>query len=272
MRIYATLIYLFLYCPIAVIAVFSFNAGNDVTRITGFSWRWYGKTLSDPAVLAALHLSFTVAITVALIATFAGTMAALGLQGMNGRLRSAVETLVKSAVILPGVVIGITSLTALSTLFGWINPALSHLFRPGQAPELALGTLSLIAAHALFCMALVTLIVRASLASLGPSLTEASFDLNAAPFATFRQITLPLIFPATIAGFLLSFTFSFDDFAIANFVTGKQTTLPIYLYAAIRSGLTPEVNAIATMVLLTTFVLVATALILMQRSLKRLGR
>ncbi|HAM90158.1 MAG TPA: ABC transporter permease, partial [Rhodobacteraceae bacterium] len=132
-------------------------------------------------------------------------------------------------------------------------------------PKLRMGMGSLIAAHTMFLMALVVIIVRARLAGMDRSLIEASSDLYATPMATFRQVTLPMIFPAILAGFLLSFTFSFDDFIIAFFVAGSETTLPIYVFSSIRRGVTPEINAIGTMVLGVSLLLLITAQLLLQR-------
>jgi spermidine/putrescine transport system permease protein len=265
MRSYALLVYLFLYLPIAVIAVFSFNAGRHASQFTGFSVQWYGRALANPFVTEALWTSFIVALSSALIASVFGTMAALALQGVHGRLRAIADALIYVAVMVPGIVIGIATLIALVTLFGWINPFLARLAPEGEAWQLSMGLGSLIAAHALFSMALVILILRARLAGMDRSLIEASADLYAPPLATFRQVTLPLIFPGILAGFLLSFTFSFDDFIIAFFVAGSETTLPIYVFSSIRRGVTPEINAIGTMVLTASLVLLVAAQLILRR-------
>jgi spermidine/putrescine transport system permease protein len=272
MRLYALAIYLFLYLPIAVIAIFSFNAGTHASQFTGFSTQWYGKALSNPFVTEALQTSFIVALCSALIASIFGTMAALALQGMKGRVRMVADALIYVAVMVPGIVIGIATLIALVTLFGWINPLLARLAPEGQAPQLAMGYGSLIAAHALFSMALVIIILRARLAGMDRGLMEASADLYAPPLATFRQVTLPLIFPGILAGFLLSFTFSFDDFIIAFFVAGSETTLPIYVFSSIRRGVTPEINAIGTMVLAASLLLLVTAQLILRNGTRKAGR
>jgi spermidine/putrescine transport system permease protein len=261
MRIYALAVYLFLYLPIAIIALFSFNAGRHASQFTGFSVQWYGKALSNPFVTEALQTSFVVALSSALIASVFGTMAALALQGMTGRVRVVADALIYVAVMVPGIVIGIATLIALVTLFGWVNPVLEGL----NLPTLSMGYGSLIAAHALFSMALVIIILRARLSGMDRSLIEASADLYATPFATFRQVTLPLIAPGILAGFLLSFTFSFDDFIIAFFVAGSETTLPIYVFSSIRRGVTPEINAIGTLVLAVSLVLLVVAQVIMRR-------
>jgi len=265
-RAYAIAVYLFLYIPIAIIAVFSFNAGRHAAQFQGFSTQWYGKALSNPFVMEALQTSATVAAASALLATVCGTLAALALQGIGGRVRMAFDALVYIAVMVPGIVIGIATLIALVTLFDWLNPLIGALWPlAGDAPRLQLGLGSLIAAHGLFSMALVVIIVRARIAGMDRSLIEASADLGATPWGTFRQVTLPQIAPAILAGFLLSFTFSFDDFIIAFFVAGSETTLPIYVFSSIRRGVTPEINAIGTMVLALSLVLLVVAQLMLRR-------
>jgi spermidine/putrescine transport system permease protein len=269
MRIYAVAVYLFLYIPIGIIVLFSFSAGRNASEFTGFSTQWYGTALRNPFVIDALQTSFIVALSSAILAAVFGTMAALALQGMTGRIRVIFDAMIYVAVMIPGIVIGITTLIAIVTVFGWLNPVLTALWPgDGPAPQLAMGLATLIAAHTLFNMALVIIIVRARLAGMDRSFTEASADLYATPFGTFRQITLPLILPGILAGFLLSFTFSFDDFIISFFVAGSNTTLPIYVFSSIRRGVTPEINAIGTMVLALSLFLLITAQIALRRGRK----
>jgi spermidine/putrescine transport system permease protein len=269
MRIYAIAVYLFLYIPIGIIALFSFNAGRHASQFQGFSTQWYGKALSNPFVVDALLTSATVALSSAVLATVFGTMAAMALQSLKGKSRMAFDALIYIAVMVPGIVIGIATLIALVTLFDWLNPVLAALWPLAEAaPKLSLGYGSLIAAHGLFSMALVIIIVRARMAGMDRSLIEASADLGATPWGTFRQVTLPQIFPGVLAGFLLAFTFSFDDFIIAFFVAGSQTTLPVYVFSSIRRGVTPEINAIGTMVLAVSLVLLIAAQAILQRGRK----
>jgi spermidine/putrescine transport system permease protein len=269
MRLYALAVYLFLYIPIGVIALFSFNAGRHASQFQGFSTQWYGKALSNPFVMDALKTSLTVALASAVMATLFGTMAAIALQSVRGRLRLAFDALIHVAVMVPGIVIGIATLIALVTLFGWVNPILDALWpMASEAPQLSLGYGSLIAAHGLFTMALVIIIVRARMAGMDRSLIEASADLGATPWGTFRQVTLPQIFPGILAGFLLAFTFSFDDFIIAFFVAGSQTTLPVYMFSSIRRGVTPEINAVGTMVLAVSLMMLIAAQAILQRGRK----
>jgi spermidine/putrescine transport system permease protein len=267
MRAYSVAIYLFLYAPIVLIVLFSFNSGNSASDFQGFSVLWYGKAANNRFVIEAVTHSLIVASTSASLATIFGTMAALALQRVRGVARIFFDSLTYIAIMVPGIVIGIATLIALVTAFGLVNEMLAAIWPgdPTTAPQLGLGYGSIIAAHTLFSLALVIVIVRARIAGMDRSLMEASADLYATPWGTFRQVTLPLILPAVIAGFLLSFTFSFDDFVIAFFVAGSKTTLPIYVFASIRRGVTPEINAIGTVVLTVSLILLFSAQLLLRR-------
>ncbi len=266
MRLYAAFVYLFLYVPIGVIALFSFNSGRHASQLMGFSTKWYGKTLSNPFVMDALETSLIVALVAATCASVFGTMAAVALQGIKGPVRTIFDGLIYIAVMIPGIVIGIATLIGLVTLFDQLNPLIAAIWPNGfTPPNLHMGMGTLIAAHTMFLMALVIIIVRARLSGMDRALTEASSDLYATPFGTFRQVTLPLIFPAVLAGFLLSFTFSFDDFIIAFFVAGTETTLPLYVFSSIRRGVTPEINVIGTMVLAVSLMMLLIAQVLLRR-------
>jgi spermidine/putrescine transport system permease protein len=202
MRIYATAIYLFLYLPIGIIALFSFSAGRSASQLQGFSTQWYSKALENPFVIDALKTSASVALTSAFISCLLGTMAAIALTGLKGKLRVLFDAMIYIAVMIPGIVIGIATLIALVTVFNTVNPWLQAL----TGLKLSLGYGSLIAAHVLFTMSLVIILVRARIDGMDRSLIEASSDLGAGPLATFRQVTLPMLMPAMMAGFLLSLT------------------------------------------------------------------
>jgi spermidine/putrescine transport system permease protein len=260
MRVYAAFIYVFLYSPIALIVFFSFNAGRYAMDWQGFSVEWYGRAFTNPIVTKALVSSLIIASSTAIIATVVGTLCALGLERMRGWLRQLFDALIYIAIMVPGVVIGISTLIAFVTLFDALNPALEAV---GVA-RLQMGLWTVIAAHVLFNLAVVVLIIRARLAGMDRSLVEASEDLYATPFATFRQVVLPALTPSILAGFLLSFTFSFEDFIIAFFVAGPNTTLPIYVFSSIRRGVTPEINAVGTAVLLTSLTLLILAQFLLR--------
>lgn len=271
MRAYAIAVYLFLYIPIGVIVLFSFNAGRHASDFQGFSVKWYGTALANPFMMDALTTSLIVALSTALLATLFGTMAALGLQRVGRRLRAFYDAVIYIAIMIPGIVIGIATLIALVSVFDILNPLIAGLWPGGaeNAPRLNMGYGSLIAAHTLFTMALVIVIVRARISGMDRGLMEASADLYATPWGTFWQVTFPLISPAVLAGFLLSFTFSFDDFIIAFFVAGSETTLPIYVFSSIRRGVTPEINAIGTLVLALSLILLILAQFLLRAKNRR---
>ncbi|QRM56042.1 ABC transporter permease [Sinorhizobium sp. BG8] len=264
MRALISAVYLFLYAPIALVVLFSFNAGRNASEFTAFSTVWYAKALGNTFLTTALANSLIVAFSSATLAAIFGTMAALGMQRLGGRMRTALDGLMAAAIVVPGVVIGIATLVALVEVFAFVNPVIAGIWPGDKPPQLGLGYGSIIAAHGLFSMALVAMIVKARIAGLGRDIVEASADLYATPWTTFHQIVLPQILPSVLAGFLLAFTFSFDDFIVAFFVAGSNTTLPIYVFASIRRGVTPEINAIATMVLVASLILILIARFLMR--------
>lgn len=252
LRGYAALAYLFLFAPIAVVIVFSFNAGRHVAELTGLSLQWYEEAFTSQFVLRALRNSLSIALISATLATILGTISAVALPSARPVVRRAFEQLTYVAIIVPGIVIGISTLIFVVTLFDWINPWLLYLWPTADPPQLGLGSATVIAAHTMFTTAVVHVLVRTRMVGMDRSLVEASEDLYATPWRTFRQVTIPQLLPAIIAGFLLAFTFSFDDFIVAFFTAGQDQTLPIYLFASIRRGVTPVVNAIATVLLLVT--------------------
>lgn len=267
MRIYAAFAYVFLYAPIALVVLISFSEGRQASDFRGFSLQWYATAFANRFVLEALWTSVTIAFISASLAALFGTAAALALQRVGGWFRKLYDILIYVALMIPGVVIGIATLIALATARDILNPLLLEL---GEgAPQIQIGYGSIVAAHTLFNMALVVMIVRARIAGMDRSLIEASADLYATPWGTFRQVTLPMLLPAILAGFLLSFTFSFDDYVIASFVNGRETTLPIFIFGSIRRGITPEVNAIATSVMMISILLLVTAQILLRRGPRR---
>jgi spermidine/putrescine transport system permease protein len=186
--------------------------------------------------------SFIVALPNAILATVFGTMAALGLQRVGKKSRLLFEALTYTSIIVPEIVIALATLVLFATGFDVIE-SLTGI-------KINFGHPTIIAAHVLFNTSLVLLLVRARLSSMDRTLMEASSDLFATPWRTFRQITLPMLLPAIVAGFLLAFTFSFDDYVITTFVSGPQSsTLPLFIFGQVKRGVTPETNAVATMIL-----------------------
>ena len=264
MRVYAVFIYIFLYAPVALIVALSFNSGRQAMVWQGFSVAWYGKAFANPLIMEALTTSLTIALVNALLSAAFGTLLALGFERMGGWLRQTFDALIYIAIMVPGIVIGISTLIAFVSLFDLVNP----LLEAAWSVRLEMGKWSVIAAHVLFNTAVVALLVRARLQGMDRSLVEASEDLYATPIGTFRQVVLPLLMPSILAGFLLAFTFSFEDFIIAFFVAGPNVTLPIYVFSSIRRGVTPEINAVGTVVLLTSFALLIAAQVILQRGRK----
>ena len=266
LRGHTLLIYLFLYIPIAIVVVFSFNATNRrVTQWEGFSLKWYESVLNDTVVQGALMNSFIVASSTAVIATIFGTMAALGLQRAPRWFRGPFEALTFISIIVPEIVIALATLVFFSTAFDVLNPALDL--------QLRLGYQTIIAAHALFNISLVMLLVRARLSGMDRTHVEASYDLYGTPWRTFWQITFPQLLPAIVAGCLLSFTFSFDDYVITTFVSGAgSTTLPLYVFSTIRKGVTPATNAVAAIMLLITLSILVIGQVLVWRNGRRAGQ
>jgi spermidine/putrescine transport system permease protein len=267
-RIYTALVFAFLFLPILIVVIYSFNAGRHVTELKGFSTQWYASAWSDRFLLNALRNSLTIAGTTAVLATLLGTASALALDRLRPRVRWLIELLTYVAIIVPGIVIGIATLIFLVSAFDWLNPWLAYL-AGSKAPHLGLGSASVIAAHTLFTLAIVNVLVRTRARGMDRSLIEASEDLFATPWRTFVQITVPQLLPAIISGALLAFTFSFDDFIIAFFTSGQDQTVPIYLFASIRRGVNPEVNAIATVLLTVTIVAMVLAGLVYRRGQRR---
>jgi spermidine/putrescine transport system permease protein len=225
-----------------------------VTTWAGFSLKWFEVALNDTVVRKAVENSFWIALPNAFLAALFGTMAALGLQRVRKGIRLGYDALTYVSVIVPEIVIALATLIFFSSTLDIVNPALAGLQGDTARPfRLNFGRETVIAAHVLFNTSLVLLLVRARLSTMDRTLVEASYDLFATPWRTFRQITLPALLPAIVAGFLLAFTFSFDDYVITTFTSGPgSTTLPLFVFGQVKRGVTPETNAVATMMLAFT--------------------
>ena len=266
LRGHTILVYAFLYLPIFVVVLFAFNDTNRrVTAWDGFSLKWFGVALGDSVVQKALFNSFAVAIPNAFLATAFGTMAALGLQRANKQVRLVFDALTYTSIIVPEIVIALSTLVLFATGFDVVETAFGI--------KINFGHPTIIAAHVLFNTSLVLLLVRARLSGMDRTLVEASSDLFATPWRTFRQITLPMLLPAIVAGFLLAFTFSFDDYVITTFVSGPgSSTLPLFIFGQVKRGVTPETNAVATMILAFTVGTLLIGQLLLMWQARRQGR
>ncbi|MDD5176606.1 MAG: ABC transporter permease subunit [Sterolibacterium sp.] len=237
-------VYAFLYIPLAVVVLFSFNDSTLNAQWVGFTTHWYTKLLHDEEMLRAAANSIVIALLASSMATVLGAMAGIAMQRYRIRyLSRALPFLVLTPVAMPEILLGVSLL-----LF----------FR--QVLDLTLGYLSILIAHITFSLGFVAIVVRVRLAGMEESLFEAARDLGATPWQIFRRITLPLILPALAAGFLMSFTLSIDDFVITFFVAGVGvTTLPLQIYSMIKVAVTPEVNAVSTLLMALTLTLILLA-------------
>ncbi len=230
-------VYAFLYVPLAVVVLFSFNDSVLNAQWVGFTTSWYAKLVADDEMLRAAGNSLIIALLSSSIATVLGAMAGIA---MHRYRVPGLPFLVLTPVAMPEILLGVSLL-----LF----------FR--QVLDLTLGLASILIAHITFSIGFVAIIVRARLAGMDESIFEAARDLGATPWRTFRRITLPLILPALVAGYLMSFTLSIDDFVITFFVAGVGvTTLPLQIYSMIKVAVTPEVNAVSTLLMTLTLTLV----------------
>jgi len=246
---YFALILILMYVPIALVIVYSFNTNRLNSTWSGFSLAWYRDLFRDRAIFAALRNSLVLAVSSSLSAAVIGTLGAVGMEWNRQRTKNAppspfnklgrtMEYLSILPIMIPEIILGMVLLAFFSLL------------------GLPLGMLTLILAHSCFCIPYVYLLVKARLAGLDKSYTEAAMNLGADSWKAFRDIMLPLIMPAVVSGILLSFAMSFDDVIISIFVTGPNTnTLPIRIYTQIRTGVTPKTNALCSLLFVITIVL-----------------
>ena len=251
--------FLFLYLPIVLMIAFSFNESRLVTVWGGFSTKWYGELFRNEQVLGAAWLSFKIAALNATGATVLGTLAGLALARFGRfRGRPLLTGLATAPLVMPEVITGLSLLllfVAMEQLVGW--------------PE-GRGITTITIAHMTFSMAYVTVVVQSRLATLDESLEDAAMDLGARPAKVFFLITLPIIRPAILAGWLLAFTLSWDDLVITSFVTGPgSSTLPVVIFSKMRLGVSPDINALATILILTVALFTTVFGVYMIRQQKR---
>jgi putrescine transport system permease protein len=246
----------FLYLPITLLVIYSFNGSRLVTVWGGFSTRWYAALLCNQALLDAAWVTLRVAFVSATAATVLGTLAAVALTRMGRfRGRTLFAGMIYAPLVMPEVI------TGLSLLLLFV------------AIDLDRGFWTVTLAHISFCMCFVAVVVQARLLTFDRSLEEAAMDLGAPPLKTFLAVTLPIIFPAVAAGWMLAFTLSLDDFVIASFTTGPgATTLPMRIYSQVRLGVTPEINAVCTLfIAFVTLVVIVASLAAKRAALDERG-
>jgi putrescine transport system permease protein len=255
LRILAFLGFAFLYAPIIGLVVYSFNESKLVTVWGGFSTKWYGELLRDPQILGAAWISLKIAFLSATFALVLGTIAALCLVRFKRfRTKQLLAAMITAPLVMPEVITGLSLLllfVGMEVTFGWPS---------GR------GMMTIIIAHTTFCMAFVAVVVQSRLVDIDISIEEAAADLGAKPLRVFFDITLPTIAPALVAAWLLAFTLSLDDLVIASFVSGPgASTLPMVVFSKVRLGLSPEVNALATLMILAVGIGIAIATYVMLR-------
>lgn len=238
-KLHVAVVFLFLYLPILVVVAFSFNTSKVNIVFQGFTLEWYGRIAGNTRLIAAFQNTLIVAVCSTAISVVVGTLGAIGLHKYKFKGKTIVDILMYIPVVIPEIILGIALLAIFS---------IAHL---------PLGIFTLIMAHATFCIPFVVFTVRARLNGFDPSIEEAAMDLGANRIRTLFEILLPSIMPGVMSGALLSLTLSMDDVIISFFTTGPQsTTLPMQIYSMVRSGVSPDVNALSTLILLGTVIMV----------------
>ena len=240
--LFSLFIYLFLYAPILVLVVFSFNKGRLTAAWEGFTFQWYGKLLENQQIMTAVRNSLIVGLSATALSTVLGTAAALAFHRHRFRRQEALDALITIPIVVPEIVLA----SSLLLLFASVG--------------LGLGFVTIILAHVAFSVSYAVVVVKARLAGFDRSLEEAAMDLGAGPWRTFWRVTLPQIAPGVLAAALLVFALSIDDYVITSFVSGVgSTTLPVQIYSMLRRGITPEINAVSSLMLMATSLLLFAA-------------
>jgi spermidine/putrescine transport system permease protein len=253
-------VFLFLYAPIVIVVIYSFNGGRQVLNWQGFSTKWFGEALADDSITEPFRNSLVIAFGAAVISCFLGTALALAVSKMPQWLRVPIDSVVYMTLVTPEIVFGIAALI-------FFVQASNQLVSIGLIDEPMRGLWKIMVAHVVFNASVVALIVRARFVGMGQTHEEASYDLGAGPVKTFIQVTLPRLAPAILAGGLLAFTFSFDDFITSFFVADAGiTTLPLRIFSSLRFGISPLINATAVMILGLTLVAIILAYLVLRRT------
>ncbi len=250
----AALVFGFIYLPILILIVFSFNNTRSVAVFTGFSTEWYVKLVHNTELLDAARNSLLVGLITTIVATLIGTLTALAMERYRFKLRTTFDANLYLPIVIPEIVMGISLLL-------FFNQALFPLLQSAFGIRATTGLHTITISHIAFDIPFVYVIVRARLADFDRTLEEAAADLGADEWQTFKRITLPLLMPGIIGGALLAFTLSLDDYLITAFTKGiRDQTMPLYIYSLVRRGVTPEINALSTALLLGSIGLVGLSL------------
>jgi spermidine/putrescine transport system permease protein len=260
LQAHALVVYLFLYAPIVIVVIYSFNSGRQVLNWQGFSTKWFGEALADPTITEPFRNSLVIAFGAAIVSCVLGTALAIAVSRMPQWMRVPIDSVVYMTLVTPEIVFGIAALV-------FFVQASNQLVTIGLIDEPLRGLWKILAAHVVFNASVVALIVRARFVGMGQTHEEASFDLGAGPVKTFVQVTLPRLAPAILAGGLLAFTFSFDDFITSFFVADAgTTTLPLRIFSSLRFGISPLINATAVMILGLTLIAIIIAYLVLRQT------
>jgi spermidine/putrescine transport system permease protein len=245
LRLYTGAFYVFMFAPLVVVVLFSFNNQRSVQNFGGFSLEWYQAFLDSESLRGSLIASIEIAVATMLVATVLGTLLAFGLVRARTRFSGTANVLMLVPLVTPEIVAGVSALLLFTQL------------------GMRLSLLTIVIAHITFSISYVTVVVRARLAALNPEIEQAAMDLGATRWQTFTLVVLPALWPAVLAAGLLVFALSFDDFVLSYFTTGESPQpLPVRIWSAIRFGVTPTINAIGTLMLAISLAAVAAALML----------
>jgi spermidine/putrescine transport system permease protein len=250
-NVFVALVLIFLFLPIAVVIVYSFNTSQMNILFEGFTTKWYGVIFDDYDLMDALNNTLVVALLSTVISTVIGTVGAVGMSKYRFRGKKLLDKVLYIPVVVPEIVLGIALLCMYSIM------------------QVTLGLATITLSHITFCIPFVVISVRARLAGLDPSLEEAAMDLGANSVKTFLRVILPLLLPGVLSGAMLSLCLSLDDIVISFFTSGPDSTmLPIYVYSMVRTGVTPEINALYTIIMLITIGVIAVNTVINVRKLK----
>lgn len=250
-NIYIYLVFLFLYLPIFIVIIFSFNTSKMNVVFQGFTLQWYGTFFKNRTLMEALSNTLIIAIISTLVSTVIGTIGAVGLSKYNFKGKGIIDKLLYVPIVIPEIVLGIALLSIYSLL------------------SIPLGIISITLSHITFSIPFVVITVRARLAGFDKFLEEAAMDLGANRFVTFRKVTLPLIMPGVLSGAMLAFSLSIDDVVISFFTCGPgSNTLPLKIFSMVKTGVTPEVNALSTVIMLITIIIISINTSLQVKKLK----